>query len=50
MKNGKIADALGISVKRLKHLGFSLKRIVVKKVSSQAKACEVRILKEERQV
>ena len=50
MKNRKIAQAMGVSMKRLRHLGFSLKRIVVKRVGSHSKRCEVRILKQERQV
>ncbi|MFZ9862837.1 MAG: hypothetical protein ACO3GX_17340 [Gemmataceae bacterium] len=50
MRNFRIAEALGVSVKRLRHLGFSLKRIVVRKVCLQANACEIRIFKKERQV
>jgi len=50
MKTSKIAQAMGVSMKRLRHLGFSLKRIVVKKVGSHSRRCEVRILKQERQV
>lgn len=50
MKNTKIAEALGVSVKRLKHLGFSLQKFVLRKVYPQARACKFRILKQERQV
>lgn len=50
MRNTKIAEVLGVSVQRLRHLGFSVKRIIVKKVRSRFKRCEVHILKQERQV
>lgn len=50
MKNRKIAEAMGVSVRRLRHLGFSLQKFVVMKVYSQDKSCETRILKKERQV
>ena len=50
MKAKKIADALGVSVQRLRHMGFSLKSIVVKKVFSRTNGCLVQILRKERQV
>lgn len=50
MKNSKIAELLGVSMRRLRHMGFSLKRIVDRNLGTRPRGCGVRIIKEERQV